>query len=111
MARSLAILALAGAAAAAWPEEDNVVVLDDKNFDQFLKETPLTIVEFYAPWCGHCKQLAPVFEEVAEKLQKKKIADPPIPCVKVGRVRLCLLPTSSPEGCWPCTCRRRSMQL
>ena len=67
MARSLAILALAGAAAAAWPEEDSVVVLDDKNFDQFLKETPLTIVEFYAPWCGHCKELAPKWAEAAKR--------------------------------------------
>ena len=80
MARSLALLALAGAAAAAWPEEDNVVVLDDKNFDQFLKETPLTIVEFYAPWCGHCKELAPKWAEAAKRA---KALSPPIPVAKV----------------------------
>ena len=80
MARSLAILALAGAAAAAWPEEDNVVVLDDKNFDQFLKETPLTIVEFYAPWCGHCKELAPKWAEAAKRA---KALSPPIPVAKL----------------------------
>ena len=56
----------------------------DEDFAALIAKHPEGIfAEFYAPWCGHCKQLAPVYEKVAEKLLKKKIADPPIPCVKV----------------------------
>ena len=47
-------------------EKDNgVAVLTEKNFDDYLEENDVTIVEFYAPWCGHCKSFAPTYEEVA----------------------------------------------
>jgi len=44
----------------------NVVDLDDKNFDSIvMNSNKAVLAEFYAPWCGHCKHLAPDYEKVA----------------------------------------------
>ena len=51
-------------------EQDNVVVLTDKNFDSFLKQHPVVFVKFYAPWCGHCKSMAPAYSELAQEMKK-----------------------------------------
>jgi len=47
----------------------DVVILDESNFDSEIKDSSITLVEFFAPWCGHCKALAPNFAKAATALK------------------------------------------
>jgi protein disulfide-isomerase A1 len=74
------LLAILGSAVLAYYEEDNVLVLDDSTLPQALEEFDQLLVEFYAPWCGHCKALAPEYAKAATRLAA---LDPPIRIAKV----------------------------
>lgn len=52
------------------PEDSKVVVLDADTIDDFVNEYPLILLEFFAPWCGHCQHVAPNFREAAAELTK-----------------------------------------
>jgi protein disulfide-isomerase-like protein len=74
----LAAVVMAGVSAAAELE------LTDRTFEDAVAQHPNgLLVEFYAPWCGHCKALAPEFSAACAKLGRKKVNKEPVvplPC-------------------------------
>ena len=51
---------------------EDVIELTDSNFDEkVLGSDDLWLVEFFAPWCGHCKNLAPEWAKAATSLKGK----------------------------------------
>jgi protein disulfide-isomerase-like protein len=61
-------------------QDSAVLTLSERSFDQALSEHDVILVEFYAPWCAHCKRLAPDYERAASTLQK---AGTPVALAKI----------------------------
>jgi len=77
MSRIFVLLSLCAVYAFASSAGSDVLVLDPDNFDANVGGDQPAFVEFYAPWCGHCKSLAPEYEILATafKGQPVKIAN------------------------------------
>lgn len=54
-------------------------ILTKSSFDSALAENSLVFIDFYADWCGPCRMMAPVIEELAKELEGK---------VKVAKVNV-----------------------
>ena len=62
-------------------EASDVISLTTSTFEASVNAEPLMLVEFFAPWCGHCKALAPHYEEAATALKEKNVKLAKVDCV------------------------------
>ncbi|EDO39566.1 predicted protein [Nematostella vectensis] len=49
-------------------DEPTLLELDDSNFEPAVQKHKFVLVDFYAPWCFHCKKMAPDYKDVAKEL-------------------------------------------
>lgn len=57
-------------ASLAWcSQASDVLELTDDDFDSRIGNLDMVLIEFFAPWCGHCKRLAPEYEVAATRLK------------------------------------------
>ena len=57
----------------------NVIEFSNDNFESEVKSGTLVVADFWAPWCGPCRQLSPVIDRIADQFAGK---------VKVGKLNV-----------------------
>jgi thioredoxin 1 len=43
------------------------LIVTDESFDNILKSHDLVLIDFWAPWCGPCKKVSPILDEISEE--------------------------------------------
>lgn len=43
------------------------MIVTDESFDGVLKSHDLVLIDFWAPWCGPCKKISPILDEISEE--------------------------------------------
>jgi thioredoxin 1 len=49
------------------------ILLTDSSFKQAVKKYPVLVVDFWAPWCGPCRMLSPIIEQLASEMAGKAV--------------------------------------
>jgi len=62
-------------------QESDVVELTDADFDEKTASGDW-LLEFFAPWCGHCKKLAPIYEQLATSLKSTEVKVAKVDCTQ-----------------------------
>lgn len=84
-------------------QDGEVTVVVGKSFDSLVKDAKKDVLlEVYAPWCGHCKKLEPIYQKLAKRFRKARAGvasargrGGTLPCKGIG----CMgWPTSWTEG-------------
>jgi len=67
------------------PTHGAVIELDDNSFYDYAKDRDVLLVDFYAPWCGDCKNLEPDFQAAARSLGARSVDLAKVDCFGAGK--------------------------
>ena len=52
----------------------SVIKVNKSNFEELLKSEKTVLIDFYADWCGPCRMVSPIVDEIAEEYEEYLVA-------------------------------------